>query len=64
VVRAFVKLRGFALTHAELRLRLDELERRCDAQFKVVFQAIRELMMPVGAPRKRIGFHRESGEGN
>lgn len=56
VVRAFVQLREFALTHAELARRLDALEGRYDAQFKVVFQAIRELMAPPDTPRKRIGF--------
>ena len=56
VVRAFVQLREFALTHAELARRLDALEGRYDAQFKVVFQAIRELMAPPDPPRKRIGF--------
>lgn len=59
VVRAFVQLRELAMTHAELARRLDELERKYDAQFKVVFQAIRELMAPPDLPRKRIGFHRE-----
>jgi hypothetical protein len=63
VVRAFVQLREFALTHAELRRRLDALEQKYDAQFKVVFQAIRELMAPPAPPRKRIGFHRDSDRG-
>jgi hypothetical protein len=57
VVRAFVQLREFALTHAELGRRLDGLERKYDAQFKVVFHAIRELMAPPDPPRRRIGFH-------
>ena len=63
VVRAFVQLRELALTHAELGRRLDELERKYDAQFKVVFQAIRELMAPPAPSRKRIGFHRGSDRG-
>lgn len=62
VVRAFVQIREFALTHAELGRRLDELERTYDAQFKVVFEAIRDLMEPPDPPHKRIGFHRESVE--
>ncbi len=62
VVRAFVQLRELALTHAELGRRLDNLERKYDSQFKVVFQAIRELMTPSPAkPRAKIGFRR-SGE--
>jgi hypothetical protein len=60
VVRAFVQLREFALTHTELARRLDELERKYDAQFKVVFQAIRRLMAPPDPAHKRIGFHHEA----
>lgn len=60
VVRAFVQLREFALTHAELGRRLDNLEEKYDAQFKVVFQAIRELMAPPDPPKRRIGFHTAS----
>lgn len=63
VVRAFVQLRELALTHAELGRRLDDLEGKYDAQFKVVFQAIRELMAPPDPPRRRIGFRTESGDG-
>lgn len=56
VVRAFVQLRGVLASHKELARRLDELESRYDSQFKAVFQAIRELMEPLPAPRKQIGF--------
>ncbi len=57
VVRAFVRLRQMVLSHAELARRLDALERKYDAQFKVVFDAIRELMEPPpGPPKARIGF--------
>jgi len=57
VVRAFVRLRQMVLSHAELARRLDALERKYDAQFKVVFDAIRELMEPPPAlPKGRIGF--------
>ncbi len=58
VVRAFVQLRELALTHADLGRRLDDLERKYDSQFKVVFQAIRGLMTPPALPRRRIGFQR------
>jgi len=58
VVRAFVQLRGVLASHKELARRLDEMEGKYDAQFKVVFQAIRELMQPPPTPRKQIGFQR------
>lgn len=57
VVRAFLKLREFVLAHAELAQRLDILERKYDASFKLVFDAIRDLMPPARFPQRRIGFH-------
>lgn len=56
VVRAFVRLRQMLASNAELALKLDELERKYDHQFKIVFDAIRELMTPPGAKSKPIGF--------
>ena len=57
VVRAFLQLREIIGQHKELARRLDELERKYDAQFKVVFDAIGGLMPPPAKPRWRIGFH-------
>jgi len=57
VVRAFVRLRQWLAGHAALSRRLDDLERKYDTQFKVVFDAIRQLMTPPGRKRKEIGFH-------
>lgn len=63
VVRAFVKLRELVLAHKDLARKLDSLERKYDAQFKVVFDAIRQLMAPPDPkPRKKIGFVRPSEE--
>ncbi len=56
IVRAFVRLRQMLATHADLARKVETLEKRYDAQFKVVFEAIRELMAPPPADRKRIGF--------
>lgn len=57
IMRAFVKLRRLLATNAELARKLAELESRYDAQFKVVFDAIRELMKPPEPGSKRsIGF--------
>ncbi len=56
IMRAFVKLRRLLTEHAELARKLARLERRYDGQFKVVFEAIRELMEPKPLPRRRIGF--------
>jgi len=57
IMRAFVRLRGLIGHNRELARRLDDLESRYDQQFKVVFDAIRELMTPPApAPKRRIGF--------
>jgi hypothetical protein len=58
IMRAFVRLRQMLATHVDLARRLDELENKYDSQFRMVFEAIRELMAPPPEPpRKRIGFH-------
>jgi len=57
IMRAFVRLRDLVAHDAELSRRLDALESKYDRQFKVVFDAIRELMTPPApAPKHRIGF--------
>ena len=59
IMRAFVKLREMLASNAELAWRLDELESRYDKQFKVVFDAIRQLMTKPLRDRKVIGFVRD-----
>ena len=57
IMRAFVRLRDLIGHHRDLAKRLDDLESRYDRQFKVVFDAIREMMTPPApAPKRRIGF--------
>ncbi len=60
VVRAFVRLRQMLESNVDLARKLDALEQRYDAQFKVVFRAIRQLMAPPPGSPKRIGFGTES----
>ena len=57
IMRTFVRLREMLLSNAELARKLAALENKYDAQFKVVFDAIRELMLPPDPPRRKIGFH-------
>ena len=57
IMRAFVRLRQMLASNKDLARKLGELERKYDAQFKVVFDAIRELMAPPVKPRPKIGFH-------
>ena len=56
IMRTFVKLREMLATHKDLSRKLAALERKYDRQFKVVFDAIRELMTPPEKPRRKIGF--------
>jgi len=61
IMRAFVRIRQWLASNTELARKLAELENKYDAQFKVVFDAIRELMRPPETPRKRIGFNVKDG---
>jgi hypothetical protein len=60
IMRTFVRLRQILAAHADLQRRLDELEDKYDSKFKVVFEAIRQLMQPPEKPRKCIGFAAQS----
>ena len=57
IMKTFVRLRELLATHRDLAEKLVALERRYDAQFRGVFDAIRRLMGPPTRPRRRIGFH-------
>lgn len=57
IMRAFVQLRQIISSHADLARKLSALENKYDTQFKVVFEAIRELMIsPKPTKKKPIGF--------
>jgi hypothetical protein len=56
VVRAFIKLREAVASHKELTQRIDELEKKYDGHFKLVFDAVRQLMTPPEPKRRKIGF--------
>jgi len=60
IMRAFVRLRQMLATNEDLSRKLDLLEKKYDAQFKVVFDAIRELMRPPEPRQRPIGFGREN----
>jgi hypothetical protein len=56
IMRTFVKLREMIATHKELAKKLEELEKKYDGQFQIVFEAIRQLMAVEEKPKKKIGF--------
>jgi hypothetical protein len=61
IIRAFVRLRGLLASNESLARKLDALEKKYDAQFKVVFDAIRQLMSPRAAGHCTIGFRPRAG---
>ncbi len=63
IMRTFVRLRRLLASHAELAARLEELEQKYDAQFRAVFDAIRQLMQPEGAGKGAIGVKVKEGAG-
>ena len=56
IMRAFVRLRQIMSTHKDLARKLEALEKKYDAQFKVIFDTIRKLMTPPEPSKRRIGF--------
>jgi len=58
IMRAFVRLRQLLSSHAELARKLDELEKKYDKQFAIVFEAIRKLMEPPQPSKlNEMGYH-------
>ena len=56
IMRTFVRIRKLLLSNKDLAERLNKLEKKYDDQFKVVFNAIRQLMAPETKPKQKIGF--------
>jgi len=61
IMRAFVRLRQMLASNEDLARKLEDMEKKYDEQFKVVFDAIRALMAPPDKPRKKIGFEVKEG---
>lgn len=57
IMRAFVRLRQMLASHKELAAKLEEMEKKYDGQFRLVFDAIRQLMTPPATPKREMGFH-------
>ncbi len=56
IMRAFAKLRQMVDSHKDLLRKIEEMEKKYDYHFQVVFEAIKQLMTPPASPRRRIGF--------
>lgn len=60
IMRTFVKFRRMLVSHDKLARKLDSLEQKYDAQFRVIFDAIRKLMAPTESTQRQIGFRKSS----
>lgn len=56
IMRTFVKLRRLMETNSELRRKIEDLEKKYDEQFRLVFKVIKSLLSEKSKPRKSIGF--------
>ena len=56
IIRTFTRLREILATHKDLARRLNDLEKKYDGQFKIIFDALRALMAPPIKPKRKIGF--------
>ena len=56
IMRTFVKLREMISSHKDLARKLNEIEKKYDGQFQIVFEAIKQLMEIEEKPKKKIGF--------
>lgn len=59
IMRTFTKLREIILSHKELQRKIEDMEKKYDQQFKIVFDAIKQLLTPPKTKKRKIGFGRE-----
>ena len=56
IMRAFTMLRSMLATHDDLRRKIEDMESKYDKQFRIVFQAIKQLLKEDDQPKRKIGF--------
>jgi phage regulator Rha-like protein len=59
IMRTFTRLREMLMTHKDLKEKIEAIEKKYDYQFKIVFEAIKQLLEPPEKAKKKIGFLRE-----
>ena len=57
IIKTFIRLKNVLTSHRKLVQKINELEKKYDAQFQEVFEAIRQLMQDEEKPKGKIGFH-------
>ena len=56
IMRAFTELREMLASHKELKRKIEQMESKYDEQFKIVFEAIKQLIFTESKPKRKIGF--------
>jgi len=56
IMRTFIKMREMLVAHKDILKRVEEMEKRYDRQFRVVFQTIKKMMSPPNTSKRKIGF--------
>tara|TARA_Y100000294_G_scaffold160034_1_gene163370 strand:+ start:672 stop:1007 length:336 start_codon:yes stop_codon:yes gene_type:complete len=56
IMRTFTKLREMLVSYKDINRKIENMERKYDSKFKIVFEAIKQLLEPAKKPKKRIGF--------
>lgn len=62
IIRTFTKIREMLTTHKELKQKIEEMEKKYNYQFKVVFDVIKQLIEPPQKAKGKIGFLREESK--
>ncbi len=58
IMRAFIKLKEMLSTHKDLKQKIEEMEKKYDYQFKIVFDAIKQLLEPLTETKGKMGFRK------
>ena len=56
IIKAFVRLRQMLLTNDDLKRKIEAMEEKYDKQFRMVFEAIKQLLKEDDQPKRKIGF--------
>lgn len=59
IIKTFARLRQLITTNKEILEKVEKMESKYDAQFRIVFDALRKLLTPPEEPKRRIGFGME-----
>jgi hypothetical protein len=62
IIEIFVKLREALLTHKDILLKIEQLERKIgqhDEDIKIIFSCVKEIINPAAGPMRKIGFRRK-----